>query len=97
MAPLAVGLVGDWHWFDSGRTLKNVTMILLLGDGHMTCLAISALFPLITKSDLQYLQDICTVWLYKEYIILKISMREENMQEAQNVSGLLLPNQLFIT
>lgn len=28
-------------------------LTLLLGDGHMTCLAMSELFPLITKRDLQ--------------------------------------------
>lgn len=38
-------------------------LILLLGDGHMTCLAVSALFPLITSSDLQdfRIKDIMTV------------------------------------
>lgn len=53
MAP-ATELVGeDWPGLASGRTLKNVMLTLLLGDGHMTCLATSALFPLITKRDLQ--------------------------------------------
>ena len=45
--------VGDWHWLESGLTLKKVMLTLLLGDGHITCLAMSALFPLITKRDLQ--------------------------------------------
>jgi len=30
-----------------------VMLALLLGDGHMTCLAMSALFPLITRRELQ--------------------------------------------
>lgn len=31
--------------------LKNVMLTLVLGDEHIACLAMSALFPLITKSD----------------------------------------------
>ncbi|KAF1860653.1 hypothetical protein Lal_00000066 [Lupinus albus] len=37
---------------ESGLTLKKVMLTLVLGDGHITCLAMSALFPLITTRDL---------------------------------------------
>jgi hypothetical protein len=53
MAPF-MGLVGaDCPCLDSGRTLKKVMLALLFEDGHMACPAMSALFPLITKRDLQ--------------------------------------------
>ncbi|CAJ2633202.1 unnamed protein product [Trifolium pratense] len=38
---------------ESSLPLKKVMLTLLLGDGHITCFAMSALFPLITKRDLQ--------------------------------------------
>ena len=36
----------------SMRTLKNVMLTLLFGDEHITCLATSALFALMTTKDL---------------------------------------------
>lgn len=48
---LVVG--GGWTLTESGLSLKNVIATLLLGDGHITCLAISALLPLITSNDLR--------------------------------------------
>ncbi|KAF7804784.1 BSD-like protein [Senna tora] len=54
---VAMGEVGDWHWLESGLTLKKLMLTLLLGDGHITCLAMSALFPLITIIDLRSMDD----------------------------------------
>jgi len=42
---------GGWTLRETGLSLKKVIATLLLGDGHMTCLAISALLPLITSND----------------------------------------------
>jgi hypothetical protein len=42
---------GGWTLPESGLSLKKVIATLLLGEGHITCLAISALLPLITSND----------------------------------------------
>lgn len=39
----------------SGRTLKKVMLTLLFAEEHITCLAVSELFPLMTKRDLRNL------------------------------------------
>lgn len=45
---------GGWTLPESGLSLKKVIATLLLGEGHITCLAISALLPLITSNDLRH-------------------------------------------
>ena len=44
---------GGWALqLESGLSLKKVIATLLFSDGHITCLAILALLPLITSNDL---------------------------------------------
>lgn len=68
----------SWSLLVSVRTLKNVMLTLLFEDGHITCLAISALFPLMTIRDLQsnkklWLYDIPT-YVLEDYAMLMMDI-----------------------
>lgn len=53
-------VAGGWTLPESGLSLKKVIATLLLGEGHITCLAISALLPLITSNDLRHTIYTCS-------------------------------------
>lgn len=51
-----MGLCDEYIELDSDGTLKNEMVILLFGEGQVVCLAMSQLFPLITRRDLQAIE-----------------------------------------